>query len=103
MWIKFLEDFSYIPPNKRNVTIAYKAGGVYNVTGTCRDVAVKQGVAEDTRNPRREEALNHGGSSSEDGDGTLQTEAETSTSSLGGERGQGGGDERQRDAGGSAA
>lgn len=103
MWVNFLTDYPFIPPDQRNVTVNYKAGGTYNVTRTCRELALKAGAAQDASNPR------HGGEDDgdsgpgEDGDGAVQEEAESASERFGDTSGESGGDERQGDASSGAA
>ena len=103
MWVKFLEDYSYIPPDQRNVSVGYKAGGIYNVTRTCREQVLRLGVAEDASNPRHEGEGDGDSGTSEDGDSTLQEEAASATERASDTGGESGGDEREGDAGGGEA
>lgn len=101
MWIKFNRDYSYVPPDQRNVTINYKAGGSYSVTRTCADQVTKAGAGAETQNPRHEEALKDVDSStSDDGNSKLQAQASEAAPSVGQTGGFGFGEKRARDAGG---
>lgn len=50
MWLRFSEDYDWKP--RPQVTIAYKAGGVHNVTRACAAAATAAGMAEKTERPK---------------------------------------------------
>lgn len=45
MWVRFLRDYRFRPPEKCGVTIAYKAGMVEFVRGVCGQQAIAEGKA----------------------------------------------------------
>lgn len=45
MWVRFLADFDFRPPEKRRVCIAYKAGMTQFVRSICAEQAIAQGKA----------------------------------------------------------
>lgn len=54
MWVRFLRDFDFNPPERRGrVTVAYRAGMVRLVRKCCADAAIAAGAAEWTERPKR--------------------------------------------------
>jgi hypothetical protein len=54
MWVKFLADFDFSPTARGgNVTIAYRAGSVENVTRECFDLAKAAKAVEAVKPPKR--------------------------------------------------
>jgi hypothetical protein len=49
MWVRFLADYDWKP--KPAVTIAFKAGGVHNVTRSCAAKAIAASKAEKIERP----------------------------------------------------
>ncbi|QQM31730.1 hypothetical protein JET14_06050 [Martelella lutilitoris] len=55
VWVKFSQGFRWSPPERPKITIAYRAGGEYNVRAACADAAVSAGAAR-----RRDAEADHG-------------------------------------------
>lgn len=51
MWVLFLRDFDFTPPERRTVTIAYRAGDVFFVRRICAELAIGHGCAVITERP----------------------------------------------------
>lgn len=50
MWVRFKDDFDFSPKARNgNVTKAYKAGMVQNVTRECAEAAIAAGKAEEVK------------------------------------------------------
>lgn len=45
MWVRFIADFDFRPPEKRRVCVAYKSGMVQFVRRICAVEAIKAGKA----------------------------------------------------------
>ncbi len=52
MWLLFLRNFDFRPPEKRRICIAYKAGMVKFVRRICGEQAIAAGKAERTVRPQ---------------------------------------------------
>ena len=55
-WIEFTDDFDFIPPNERRVTLSNKAGQVKNVTTECANAAKDAGKGKPAKNPNGKDA-----------------------------------------------
>lgn len=51
MWLMFLEDYDFVPPERRTVCIAYKRGTTQFVRRICATLAIGQGKAVKTERP----------------------------------------------------
>lgn len=51
MWVRFLDDYDWKP--RPQVTIAFKAGGVHNVTRACASAAIAASKATPTERPAK--------------------------------------------------
>lgn len=49
MWLRFLDNYDWKP--LQQVTIAYRTGGVHNVTRACASAAIEAGKATTTERP----------------------------------------------------
>lgn len=55
MWVRFLADYDFSPSARNgNVTLAYRAGTIANVTRECFDLAKAAKAAEPVKSPKRE-------------------------------------------------
>lgn len=55
-WVRFTRAFDWTPPERRQVTLAYPAGLVANVTRACAGAAKAAGAAVDAPRPKRGDA-----------------------------------------------
>lgn len=56
MWLRFLADHSFTPPEEHRMSIAYKQGCAYSVKRAWAEVMVERGVAARIATPRRKAA-----------------------------------------------
>ncbi|MGZ2403878.1 hypothetical protein ACVIKO_001138 [Rhizobium ruizarguesonis] len=54
MWLRFSVDWDWKP--RPQVTIAFKAGGVHNVTRACAEAAIAASKATPTERPARNDS-----------------------------------------------
>lgn len=56
MWLRFLADHSYTPPEERRMSVAYKQGCAYSVKQAWAEAMIARGVATRIPTPRRKAA-----------------------------------------------